>query len=210
MLTLVALALLVFFAATGVAGWRAIVFDPASGEPSDAPLPLALAHVVGQDSMLFSLLIHVGLLGLIASFHGILLAAARATFEFGRSGYLPSIVGRVHLGTGTPRVALLVNLLLGIVAILTGRTGEIITLACFGALSLYVLSMAALVRLRTTEPDLERPFRAVGYPTLAYAAGGIAALCLLAMIWTQPVIAGVYAALVGLGLTYYAVFVRRR
>jgi len=164
MLTLVALALLVFFSATGVAGWRAIVFDPATGEASDAPLPLALAHVVGRESMLFTLLINVGLLGLVASFHGILLAAARATFEFGRSGYLPRVVGLVHAQTGTPRVALLVNLVLGVIAIFTGRTAEIITLACFGALSLYALSMAALLRLRRTEPELPRPFVALGYP----------------------------------------------
>jgi ethanolamine permease len=208
MLTLVALALLVFFSATGVAGWHAIVFDPTTGEPSDAPLPLALAHVVGRESVLFSLLINVGLLGLVASFHGILLAAARATLEFGRSGYLPKVVGQVHAATGTPRVALAVNLGLGVIAIFTGHTGEIITLACFGALSLYAMSMAALIRLRRTEPDLPRPFRAVLYPYSAYTALALAALCLAALTWTQPRIALVYAALVGLGLGYFALFVR--
>ena len=38
----------------------------------------------------------MGLLGLIASFHGIILAAGRATFEFGRVGYAPKALGKVH------------------------------------------------------------------------------------------------------------------
>lgn len=203
MATLVVLALLVFFSATGVGGWRRIVFAPGSTEASDAPLPLALAQVVGEDSALYALLLGVGLLGLIASFHGILLAAARATLELGRSGYAPAGLGRVHASSGTPRVALVVNMALGIVAILSGRTGEIITLACFGAVSLYVLSMLALLRLRRTEPTLERPFKAIAYPVFPVVALVLAALCLLAMTWTSPQIAAVYAALVALGVVYY-------
>ena len=85
--TLVFLALLVFFTSVGVAGWEKVVFDPQTGEASDSPLPLALGFLLGTDHPLFHLLITVGLFGLIASFHGILLVAGRATFEFGRAGY---------------------------------------------------------------------------------------------------------------------------
>jgi ethanolamine permease len=48
---------------------------------------------------------------------------------------------------------------IGIVTLLTGRTGEIITISVFGALTLYVISMISLLRLRKKEPTLERPFR---------------------------------------------------
>ena len=46
--TLMVLALGVFFLAIGVGGWRAIVYAPGSTETSDAPLPLALAQVVSK------------------------------------------------------------------------------------------------------------------------------------------------------------------
>ncbi|MEM6959701.1 MAG: ethanolamine permease, partial [Myxococcota bacterium] len=190
--TLVILALGVFFTATSVAGWRAIVFPPGSTEMSDAPLPLALAHVMSSESALYTMLLGIGLLGLIASFHGIILAAGRATMEFGRSGYAPRILGRVHPTRATPTVALLVNLGLGLVAITTGRTGEIITLACFGALSLYILSMIALIVLRKREPELERPFRAVAYPAFPLIALTIAALSLVAMSIYNPIIAAIF------------------
>ncbi len=210
MLTLVGLALLVFFSAVGVAGWHAVVYEPGSNTPSDAPLPLALAHVVGRDSPLYTLLLSVGLLGLVASFHGILLAAARATFELGRAGYAPRFLGLIHAGSCTPRVALFVNMIAGIIAILSGRTAEIITLSCFGALSLYVLAMLSLFRLRVREPDLVRPFKAVFFPVFPGVALLLAGLCLFALAYTNPQIGLLFAALMGLGIVYYLVVVRAR
>ncbi|MCS5636989.1 MAG: ethanolamine permease [Myxococcota bacterium] len=204
MLTLVVLALAVFFSATGVAGWEKIVYPHPGAEASDAPLPLALALVVGADSVWYMLLLGIGLLGLIASFHGIILAAGRATFEFGRSGFAPQALARIHAGSGTPRNALMINLCAGVIAILSGKTAEIITLACFGAVSLYILSMAALMRLRRVEKDLERPFRAVGYPYLALLALALASVCLIALFYYNLQIGLLFLGLVGLGLLYYA------
>ena len=208
--TLVVLALGVFFTSVGVAGWEAVVYAPGSSEASDAPLPLALAHVVGRDHVLYSMLLGMGLLGLIASFHGIILAAGRATMELGRSGLFPRVLGRVHPATRTPVVALFANLIVGIVAIVSGKTGEIITLACFGALSLYILAMLSLFALRAKEPDLPRPFRAVAYPLFPSLALLIATVSLVAMTWFNLAIAGVFAGLVALGSAWYFAVARPR
>ena len=94
--TLAMLCILTFVSAVGVDGWESVVYPPGSTEPSDSPLPLALSYVVGDNNFLYHLLITVGLLGLIASFHGIILAAGRATFEFGRIRYVTPFVGKVH------------------------------------------------------------------------------------------------------------------
>lgn len=81
--TLVLLCILTFIGSTGVAGWEAIVYK-ADGTASDSPLPLALGRVVGESNALYHLLIAIGLFGLVASFHGLILAAGRASFEFGK------------------------------------------------------------------------------------------------------------------------------
>jgi ethanolamine permease len=195
LVTLVVLALLVFFGAVGVAGWRAVVYAPGSSEPSDAPLPLALSHVVGRESALYTLLLGVGMLGLIASFHGILLASARATMELGRAGYAPRVLGRVHPASGTPRVALVTNMLVGSLAILSGRTADIITLSVLGALLMYVLSLLSLFRLRAREPALGRPFRTPLYPWLPAVALLVAAVCLLSVASTAGWTALLFALL---------------
>src|SRR5690606_25866786 len=124
-LTLVILCVLTFVSSVGVAGWEAVVYD-AEGNASDSPLPLALAHVVGDSGAMYHLLITIGLLGLVASFHGIILAAGRATYEFGRMGLAPRLLGRVHPKFRTPANALIFNMLIGIFALMTGKTGEII------------------------------------------------------------------------------------
>ena len=180
LLTLVILCVLTFVGSVGVAGWEAIVYR-ADGTVSDSPLPLALGHVVGENNWLYHLLITIGLFGLIASFHGIILAAGRSTFEFGRVRYAPAFLGKVHRRFQTPSNALLINMAIGIFALLTGKTAAIITISVFGALTLYIISMVALIKLRRNEPALVRPFKVPLYPLFPVIALIIASVSFVAM-----------------------------
>ena len=205
--TLVILCLLTFTSAVGVGGWQTVVFEPGSSVPSDSPLPLALAVVVGSDSWLMHLLIGVGIFGLIASFHGIILAAGRATFEFGREGMAPKFLGKTLKRFKTPAAALISNMMIGIVAILTGKTGDIITIACFGALGLYIISMVALFKLRKNEPELERPFKVPFYPIFPLTALVIASIAMLAMTWYNLQLAAIFYGILLLSFIYFKIFV---
>lgn len=205
--TLVILALLVFFAAVGVAGWEAIVFPVNSTVPSDAPLPLALSHIVGQGHFLYHLLVTIGLFGLVASFHGIILAGGRASFGLGRSGFAPKFLGKTIATHKTPGLALLFNSTIGIIALLSGKTGDIITLAVFGALTLYIMSMISLFALRAREPDMDRPFRDSWYPVGPAIALVLAIISLIALSWFNPKQASIYLLILALGSIYYRLFV---
>jgi ethanolamine permease len=179
-LTLVVLCVLIFFSSIGVNGWEAVVYK-ADGTTSDSPLPLALAHITGNNHLLYHLLITIGLFGLIASFHGLILSAGRSTYEFGKVKFAPSFLGKIHPGFKTPSNALLINMALGIIALVSGKTAEIITLSVFGALTLYIISMISVLRLRKTEPGLERPFRVPLYPFFPVTALVIAVVSIVAM-----------------------------
>lgn len=205
--TLVVLAALTFFGAVGVNGWEQVVYAPGSTEASDSPLPLALAHIVGQDHVFYKLLITIGLFGLVASFHGIILVAGRATFEFGRVGYFPAALGRVHSGRGTPAIALLVNMGLGFIALLTGRTSEIITMSVFGALTLYAVSMVSLFVLRKNEPNLPRPYRVPLYPLLPALALVLSLVCLVSMFVYNLEVGLVYLGILALAYGWFYIFV---
>lgn len=179
--TLIILCIITFVASVGVAGWEEVVFKP-DGTATDSPLPMAMAQVVATTNPLYKILIGVGLFGLIASFHGLLLAGGRASFEFGRKENAPALLGKVHKKFGTPANALIVNSCLGIVALLTGKTAEIITLAVFAALVLYIVSMMSVLVLRKKEPNLHRPFSVPFFPLTPIFAMVIATVSLLAMI----------------------------
>jgi ethanolamine permease len=122
----------------------------------------------------------------------------------GRAGYAPRVLGQVHPHLHTPVLALVVNAIVGVLAILSGRTGDIITLACFGAVSLYVVAMLSLFALRRREPELPRPFRALLYPLAPALALVLSAGALVALVAYNLAIAGVFAALVAGALGTHA------
>lgn len=203
--TLVILCVLTFASSVGVAGWEAIVYK-ADGTTSDSPLPLALGHVVGGNNILYHLLITVGLFGLVASFHGIILAAGRSMFEFGRVKFAPAIIGEIHPKFQTPANALLVNMFIGIIALLTGKTASIITISVFGALSLYIVSMLSLLKLRKVEPKLHRPFKVPWYPVFPIVALIIAVISFMAMMIFNLKLSIIYLLLMGICYALFKVF----
>ena len=202
LLTLIILCVLVFIASIGVNGWQSIVYA-ADGSSSDSPLPLALGHVFTPDHLFFKLLVGIGLFGLVASFHGLLLASGRASFEFGKIGNAPSFLGAVHTKFKTPANALLFNACLGIIILCTGKTAEIIILSVFGALTLYIFSMLSLLKLRKIAPDMPRPFRVPFYPYTPIIALAIAILCLIALCYYDWQLSLIYF---GILLFFFLIF----
>ncbi len=205
MFTLAILAVLTFGSAVGVAGWEAVVFD-AEGNISDSPLPLAIKHIPAIGDVFFHLLIWIGLFGFVASFNGLLLAAGRATYEFGRSGNAPSFLGKINSRFKTPAIALVFNMGIGIIALFTGKTGEIITIATFGALSLYILSMISYFALKRKMPEMERPFKAPFYPVFPAIALTIATVAIISMSFYNPLLAIIFFGIVSVSfIAYYLV-----
>jgi ethanolamine permease len=203
-LTLVVLCMLTFAGSAGVAGWEAIVYK-ADGTSSDSPLPLALGRVMGENNAFYHLLITVGLFGLVASFHGLILAAGRASFEFGKDGCAPAFIGQINSRFKTPANALLTNMGIGIIALFSGKTSEIITISVFGALTLYIISMVSVIKLRKTEPTLHRPFKVPLFPLFPLIALTIAGIALLAMIWYNQILALIYTSILLLSFTFYKI-----
>jgi ethanolamine permease len=207
-LTLLALAFGTMIFAGAVGEW------PRLANIND-PLPQAMKIVVGAKSGWLHLLVWIGLLGLIASFHGIIMGYSRQIFALARAGLLPQRLASVHPRFRTPHLAILAGGAVGIAAIYSDKlvtiagqplTASIVTMSALGAIVMYVTSMLSLMRLRRREPQLERPFRAPLYPFFPLTALTIASVSLIAIVYFNPVVAGLFALL---GVTG-AVLTRRR
>ncbi|NLR79864.1 ethanolamine permease [Chitinophaga eiseniae] len=206
-LTLAILCILVFVAATGIAGWETIVYkNGISGDTSDSPLPLAMAKITGDNHLMYHLLITVGLFGLVASFHGLILAAGRSTYEMGRVHNLPSFLGKISPRFQTPANALLGNMVIGILALLSGKTAEIIVVSVFGALTLYIISMVSIIVLRKREPDLPRPFKVAWYPAFPIIALVIATVSIIAMFIFNGILGLIYFSVLAITFLLYKIF----
>ncbi|WP_407363119.1 ethanolamine permease [Pseudomonas luteola] len=210
-LTLVVLAIGVMLFAGGVGDWRTL-------SNINDPLPQAMKMVVGENSGWLHMLVWIGLFGLVASFHGIILGYSRQFFALARAGYLP--VGLAKLSRfQTPHRAIIAGGVVGVAAIYSdglinlqgmSLTAAMITMSVFGAIVMYIMSMLSLFRLRRTEPNLPRSYRALGYPFVPALALAIALVCLVAMAWFNPVIGLVFLTFMGVGFVYFLFTARQR
>jgi ethanolamine permease len=207
--TLVILCVLVFISSIGIGGWETIVYkNGKGGDTSDSPLPLALEKITGDHHLMYHLLITIGLFGLIASFHGLILAAGRSTYEMGNVKNLPSFLGNISSRFRTPSSALLVNMGIGILALLSGKTAEIITLSVFGALTLYIIALLSVIKLRVDQPDLPRPFRVPWYPYFPSIALLIAVLSFIAMAVYYYQLCMIYCCILLVSFLFFKFFKR--
>jgi len=85
----------------------------------------------------------------------------------------------------------------------------VILISVFGALTLYIISSAAVLRLRRTAPQLERPYRAPGYPVTPIIAMLLSIVCLGSMAYFHPWLALIYVGIIVISLILFAVLVPR-
>lgn len=202
-LTLVFLAISVMLFAGGAGDWRAL-----SG--INDPLPQAMKMIVGEHSRWMHMLVWIGLFGLIASFHGIILGYSRQFFALSRGGYLPASLCKLSRFQ-TPHRAIIAGGIIGMIVVcndgmmLQGMslTAAMITMAVFGANVMYIMSMLSLFRLRKTAPTLERSYRAPGYPVIPGIALVLSIICFITMLWFNPVIGGLFIGIMVLGYLYF-------
>ncbi|MVX63254.1 ethanolamine permease [Clostridium chromiireducens] len=194
--TLVVLALATFFVTAGTTDASAI-------SSSDSPLPSALEGIYGAG-LLSNAMSFIGLFGLIASLHGIIIGYSRQGFAMSRAGYLPKFLSKTN-SKGAPVYSIVIMSLIGMLFVLTGQTAVIIVISSFGAVALYIISMISLFILRSKEPMLNRPFK-VAYPIVPAIAIIIAFIFLVALIIsnlsTVLWVVGAYA----LATVYYIVY----
>ncbi|WP_210517895.1 ethanolamine permease [Hymenobacter terricola] len=191
LLTLVGLALGVMVLTGGVGDWRRL-------SHIDYPLPEALSVVLGKGSRWTSFFASIGLFGLVASFHGTIIGYSRQVFALARGGYLPGFLARLN-GRQTPHWALVAGGAVGVLALLTGTTDQVIILSVLGALVMYIVSLLSLFALRRREPDLVRPFTVPGYPVVPLVALGLSLVSLGALVYYNLLLSGIFlAGLLGL------------
>ena len=204
-LTLVALAFLVMVMAGGVGDWSKL-------SNINDPLPQAMKMVVGESSGWLHMLVWIGLFGLVASFHGIVLGYSRQMFALARAGYLPAMFAKVHPRFRTPVNALLGGGIVGIAAVFSDQwvtigglplTANIVTMAVLGALVMYIISMAALFKLRATEPKLDRPFRAPLYPLFPAIAIVCGLVCLAAVVYFNQLLSLIFLGFMAVCYLYF-------
>lgn len=161
----------------------------------------AVRVVLGAAGAAFvALTIIVSTLG---SNNGIVLTAARIPYAMARSRLFFQWAGRVHPRFRTPAAALAAQGVVASLLALSGTYQQLFTYVIFASWVFYALSCAAVIRLRHSAPQLERPYRTWGYPWTPVIFIGFAVWLVANTIAEAPWESAIGAGIVLAGLPAY-------
>ena len=194
--TLVILSLGIMVLSGGVGDWRLLT-------AMDHPLPETLSMALGKGTIWAKVFTSLGLFGLIASFHANTIGYSRQLYALARKGYLPHFLSKTNDKYQTPHWALVIGGLVGLLAIFTIRTEQIILMSVLGAVVMYIISMASLISLRITEPNLVRPFKAPFYPWFPLIALVLSGVCMAAIVYYNIELSLIFFGSLAIGIVLF-------
>jgi len=181
--------------------------------PSDRVATATLDAILpGLGAVLMAVAIMISTFGCN---NGLILAGARAYYAMARDGLFFRPVGRLNAAK-VPAAGLVLQGVWAAALVLprtfdpaTGKYGNLygnlLDYVISAALIFYILTIAGVFRLRRMRPDIERPYRAFGYPIVPamYITGATAILIVLFVYRPATTWPGLLIVLLGLPV-YYA------
>jgi len=136
--------------------------------------------------------------------NGMIFTGARVYFAMANDRLFFKKTGKLNRNA-VPGVALVVQGIWACVLCLSGKYGDLLDYVIFATLLFYILTIAGIFILRRKRPDVERPYKAFGYPLIpALYILAAAAICVDLLIFTpKPAWIGLGIVLLGVPV-YYA------
>ncbi|MEN9297789.1 MAG: hypothetical protein RLZZ429_102 [Bacteroidota bacterium] len=138
--------------------------------------------------------------------NGLILAGARVYYTMAQDGLFFKKAGELNKNA-VPEWALWAQCVVASLLCLSGKYGDLLDMVSFIVVIFYVLTIAGIFILRKKRPEIDRPYKAFGYPILPaiYMLMGVT-FCVLLIVYkpnfTWP---GLIITLIGIPLYYLAV-----
>ncbi|MDB5137093.1 MAG: amino acid permease [Mucilaginibacter sp.] len=165
---------------------------------------VAASHVIfGQiGTVIIALMIMVSTFGCN---NGLIMSGARVYYTMAKDGLFFKKTGELNKFS-VPEFGLWIQCLVASILCLSGKYGDLLDMISFVVVVFYVLTIIGIYKLRRTRPDVERPYKAFGYPVLPalYILMGIAFCVLLAIYERTYTLFGLGIVLIGIPIYYIA------
>jgi len=155
-------------------------------------------HAPGANAVSIAAMISI-----FAALNGSILTGSRVPYAAAREGYFFRAVARVDPKHRTPGVSIAVLSAWASLLVLTGKYDDLFNLVIFASWILYGMTAAAVIVLRVKRPDLERPYRTLGYPLVPALFVAAAFILLLSTAIDRPRESLMGIGLILLGLPFY-------
>jgi len=136
--------------------------------------------------------------------NGLILAGARVYYAMAQDGLFLPFLAKLHPRTHVPVAALLLQSVWASALVMSGSYNQLLEYVVFAVLLFYILTIAALFMLRVKRPDMERPYRALGYPVLPAIYIVLAIGIEAALLWYKTQFSLLGLVIVLLGIPVYA------
>ncbi|MGE5108448.1 MAG: APC family permease [Sphingobacteriales bacterium] len=138
--------------------------------------------------------------------NGLILAGARVYYTMAKDGLFFKRTGELNKNA-VPEFGLWIQCALASVLCLSGKYGDLLDMVAFVVVLFYALTIIGIFVLRKKKPEMERPYKAFGYPVLPIIYIILAIIFCVFLIKMKPVYAGAGLAIVLLGLPLYYIAV---
>ena len=166
---------------------------------------VAASHVIFGNigTVVIALMIMVSTFGCN---NGLILAGARVYYTMAKDGLFFKKTGELNKNS-VPEFGLWIQCLVAALLCLSGKYGDLLDMVSFIVVIFYVLTILGIFILRKKRPDIERPYKAFGYPVLPilYMLMGITFCTLLIIYKPEFTWPGLIITLIGIPLYYLAV-----
>ena len=174
-------------------------------KPEEDRLAVAAASVIfgSAGRAIIAVLIMVSTFGCI---NGLVMAGARVYYTMAQDGLFFKQAATLNKNA-VPQWALWSQAVVAALLCLSGRYGELLDMVSFVVVIFYVLTIIGIFILRKKKPEMERPYKAFGYPVLPliYVLMGMSFCILLVMFKPEYTWPGLIITLLGVPLYFFAV-----
>jgi basic amino acid/polyamine antiporter, APA family len=134
--------------------------------------------------------------------NGLILAGARVYNTMAKDGLFFSKAAGLNKNA-VPEFALWAQCVMASILCLSGQYGNLLDMVSFVVVLFYALTILGIFRLRKLKPDMERPYKAFGYPILPAVYIVLALVFCVFLILMKPLYAGIGLGIVIAGIPLY-------
>jgi APA family basic amino acid/polyamine antiporter len=184
----------------------ALPLESIQNAPQDRVATVVASRMFGPSGVqLLAIAIMISTFGCV---NGMVLAGARVYYAMALDGLFFRRAAQLDPVHHTPVASLVLQCIWGSLLTLTGRYGDLLDYVIFAVLLFYILTIAGIFVLRRTRPEMERPYRAIGYPVLPALYIVIAGLIEILLLLYKPNYTWPGLIIVLLGIPVYYIWRR--
>ena len=140
--------------------------------------------------------------------NGLILSGARVYYTMAQDGMFLKAAQQLNK-KGVPAKALWMQAIWASLLCLSGKYGDLLDFIIFTVLLFYILTIAGIFILRKKQPQLERPYKAFGYPFIPFIYLLLASSICIILLITKTTFAGGGLLIVLIGLPIYYIIQKK-